>query len=49
MLKPVQITITPEQYQWMQEQPRGAFNLSEKVRAMLEELRNDKKKEGEKN
>ena len=45
---PVQITITQEQYQWMQQQPRGAFNLSKKVRNMLEELRNNENR-GEKN
>ena len=45
MLKPVQITITQEQYDWLQKQPRGALNLSEKVRNMIEELRNNKKEE----
>ena len=46
MLKHVQITITHEQYEWMQQQPRGAFNLSENVRDMLEELRNNENRGG---
>ena len=39
MKKAVQITITEEQYNWLEKQPR-TFNLSEKVRALLEGLMN---------
>jgi len=43
-MKAVQITVTKEQYEWIQEQPR-VFNLSEKVRNLLEDLIKNKKEE----
>ena len=39
MKKAVQITITEEQYEWLQKQPRGAFNLSQSVRELLEDIK----------
>ena len=44
MKKAVQITITEEQYNWLETQNR-MFNLSEKVRDLLDVLMNEKKEE----
>ena len=44
-MKAVQITITEEQYEWLQRQPR-AFNLSELVREAIEKKKKREKKEG---
>ena len=44
MMKGVRITITEEQYDWLETQPR-TFNLSEKVRDLVEGLKNEKKEE----